>query len=256
MLWTTPGDRLHPALRADRSAGAARRRSSSTTAATSPLHDQVLLNLRAEWPPFFGALRAPDRNRQPSTRRTSSQARERYKFYRDRGYEIRTHDLREAARRAAMSEEREPARNRRQRAADGRTDDLPVAHRHRARPRSRSRERGASRCREPRARRRHGRSDLARAERRTSQHGVYQKLRKDLDGRIADVVREQFMPGHRRGAQLRASQHITQELKANISAAGARLGRAGAARSSSAAPHRARAEPKHRDSRRTAHATA
>ena len=61
-----------------------------------PSYDQVLVNLRGEWPPFFGrferlieivSLDEEDRR----------QARERYKFYRDRGYGIRTHDLREAA---------------------------------------------------------------------------------------------------------------------------------------------------------------
>ncbi|MGZ8230761.1 MAG: DNA polymerase III subunit chi [Burkholderiales bacterium] len=60
----------------------------------APAHDQVLINLRTEWPAFFGrferlveivSVEEEDRR----------QARERYKFYRDRGYEIRTHDLRE-----------------------------------------------------------------------------------------------------------------------------------------------------------------
>ena len=57
------------------------------------LHDEVLLNLRSESPPFFGrfqrlieivSLEDEDRHA----------ARSRYRFYRDRGYEIRTHDLR------------------------------------------------------------------------------------------------------------------------------------------------------------------
>jgi len=52
----------------------------------------VLLNLRPEWPPFFSrfqrlieivSLDEQDR----------ADARERFRFYRDRGYEIRTHDL-------------------------------------------------------------------------------------------------------------------------------------------------------------------
>jgi DNA polymerase-3 subunit chi len=56
------------------------------------LHDEVLINLRPEWPPFFGrcqrlveivSLEDGDR----------ATARERFRFYRDRGYEIRTHDL-------------------------------------------------------------------------------------------------------------------------------------------------------------------
>jgi DNA polymerase-3 subunit chi len=56
------------------------------------VHEEVLVNLRPEWPPFFSRFQrlieivgtdAEDR----------AQARERYRFYRDRGYEIRTHDL-------------------------------------------------------------------------------------------------------------------------------------------------------------------
>jgi DNA polymerase-3 subunit chi len=56
------------------------------------LHDQVLINLRAEWPPFFSrfarlveivSLDEEDCNL----------ARARFKFYRDRGYAIKTHDL-------------------------------------------------------------------------------------------------------------------------------------------------------------------
>jgi len=56
------------------------------------LHEEVLVNLRPEWPPFFSRFQrlieivgtdGEDR----------AQARERFRFYRDRGYEIRTHDL-------------------------------------------------------------------------------------------------------------------------------------------------------------------
>lgn len=57
-----------------------------------PSHDQVLLNLRSEWPSFFSRFQRlieivtlNDEDR--------ATARERFKFYRDRGYEIRTHDL-------------------------------------------------------------------------------------------------------------------------------------------------------------------
>jgi DNA polymerase-3 subunit chi len=57
-----------------------------------PAHDEILLNLRAELPSFFSrfqrlieivSIDEEDRR----------QARERFKFYRDRGYEIRSHDL-------------------------------------------------------------------------------------------------------------------------------------------------------------------
>ena len=59
---------------------------------TDPAHDDVLLNLRHELPPFFSrfqrlveivSIDEEDRR----------QARDRFKFYRDRGYEIRSHDL-------------------------------------------------------------------------------------------------------------------------------------------------------------------
>jgi DNA polymerase-3 subunit chi len=57
-----------------------------------PLHDQMLLNLRPEWPPFFSRFQRLIEivSRDDEDRRL---ARERFKFYRDRGYEIRTHDL-------------------------------------------------------------------------------------------------------------------------------------------------------------------
>jgi DNA polymerase-3 subunit chi len=60
------------------------------------LHDDVLINLRAEWPPFFSrfqrlveivSLDEEDCGR----------ARERFRFYRDRGYAIQTHDLSKSA---------------------------------------------------------------------------------------------------------------------------------------------------------------
>jgi DNA polymerase III subunit chi len=59
---------------------------------SEPAHDQVLLNLRPEWPPLFSRF-------QRLIEIVSLEdedcrlARERFKFYRDRGYEIRTHDL-------------------------------------------------------------------------------------------------------------------------------------------------------------------
>ena len=61
-------------------------------AGSNLLHDQVLINLRAEWPPFFSrfqrlieivSLDEADRGH----------ARARFKFYRDRGYTIQSHDL-------------------------------------------------------------------------------------------------------------------------------------------------------------------
>lgn len=55
-------------------------------------HDEVLLNLRAEWPPAFSRFRRlveivgrDDEDRQA--------ARGRFRFYRDHGYDIVSHDL-------------------------------------------------------------------------------------------------------------------------------------------------------------------
>ncbi len=57
------------------------------------LHDEVLLNLRPEQPSFFSRFQRLIEvvSRDDGDRAT---ARERFRFYRDRGYEIRTHDLR------------------------------------------------------------------------------------------------------------------------------------------------------------------
>ena len=59
-----------------------------------PVHDQLLVNLRAERPQYFGRFERvieivslDDADK--------AQARERFRFYRDRGYAMRTHDMRE-----------------------------------------------------------------------------------------------------------------------------------------------------------------
>ena len=64
--------------------------------AAEPGHDQVLLNLRAERPPHFSRFQRLVEivTRDDEDRRL---ARERYRFYRDRGYEIRSHDLSSSA---------------------------------------------------------------------------------------------------------------------------------------------------------------
>ncbi len=59
---------------------------------TTPAHDEVLLNLRAEWPPVFSRFqRLIEIVSQDDNDRATARAR--FKFYRDRGYDIRTHDL-------------------------------------------------------------------------------------------------------------------------------------------------------------------
>jgi len=95
MLWTTPAIGFIPHCAAH-----------DPLAAVTPviincngdaeLHDEVLLNLRAEWPPFFSRFQrlieivtVEDEDK--------ALARERFKFYRDRGYEIHAHDLSKSA---------------------------------------------------------------------------------------------------------------------------------------------------------------
>ncbi len=57
---------------------------------------------------------------------------------------------------------------------------------------------------------------ISRVQVQNLQHGVYQKLRSDIDGQIAHVVRSQFMPDI--GSALNSAlEHITQELKGSIS---------------------------------------
>ena len=57
------------------------------------VHEQVLVNLRDEAPPHFSRF---ERLMEIVTRDASDRehARERFRFYRERGYEIHTHDLR------------------------------------------------------------------------------------------------------------------------------------------------------------------
>ncbi|MBI2313319.1 MAG: DNA polymerase III subunit chi [Betaproteobacteria bacterium] len=91
LLWTTPAIGFVPHCRADD-------RLAGVTpviighAVEAPPHDEVLLNLRPETPPFFSRFQrvieiighdAED----------SEAGRSRYRFYRDRGYEIRHHKL-------------------------------------------------------------------------------------------------------------------------------------------------------------------
>lgn len=61
-----------------------------------PLHDEVLLNLCPEWPPYFSRFqRLIEIVSLEDDDKTSARAR--FKFYRDRGYDIRTHDLSRSA---------------------------------------------------------------------------------------------------------------------------------------------------------------
>jgi len=94
LLWTTPATSFIPHCLASNPLAPVTPIVVDHESAEPP-HDQILLNLRSEWPPFFSrfqrlieivSLDDDDRGL----------ARERFKFYRDRGYEIRTHDLSKA----------------------------------------------------------------------------------------------------------------------------------------------------------------
>ena len=91
MLWTVPATGFLPHCSPD-----------DRLAAVTPVlidakgetlvHDELLINLHDTWPAFFSRYRrlaeivgADDADR--------TQARDRYRFYRDRGYTIRTHNL-------------------------------------------------------------------------------------------------------------------------------------------------------------------
>ena len=91
MLWSTPSTGFTPHCRAtDRLA--------EVTpvivdhSAEPVVHEDVLINLREEMPSFFSRFQRLVEivTSDPDDR---ARARERYRYYRDRGYEIVTHDL-------------------------------------------------------------------------------------------------------------------------------------------------------------------
>ncbi len=91
LLWTTPSTGFTPHCRAtDRLAELT---PIIVDHATDPVvHEDVLINLREDMPSYFSRFQRlieivtnDDNDR--------ARARERYRFYRDRGYEIVTHDL-------------------------------------------------------------------------------------------------------------------------------------------------------------------
>lgn len=91
LLWTTPAIGFVPHCAPD-DALAAETPVIVDCRGENPVHDEVLLNLRTEWPPFFGRFQRlveivslDDRDR--------AAARTRFQFYRDQGYDVRTHDL-------------------------------------------------------------------------------------------------------------------------------------------------------------------
>lgn len=91
LLWTLPATGFVPHCRADHPL-AAETPILIHHAPVDFLHDDILLNLNDAWPPFFGRF-----HRLLEIVSTDEadvqQARERFRFYRDRGYELTTHDM-------------------------------------------------------------------------------------------------------------------------------------------------------------------
>jgi len=94
LLWTTPPTGFVPHCRPENPLATLTPVIVAEAAGPLP-HDEVLVNLRVEWPPFFSRFQRLVEivSRDEGDR---AGARERYRFYRDRGYEIRTHDLSKA----------------------------------------------------------------------------------------------------------------------------------------------------------------
>jgi DNA polymerase-3 subunit chi len=95
LMWTTPAIGFLPHVMAGHRLEAETPVIIARGAEDAP-HHEVLVNLAAEWPPAFARF---DRLVEIVTRDEDDKraARSRYRFYRDRGYEIRTHDLAAAA---------------------------------------------------------------------------------------------------------------------------------------------------------------
>ena len=94
LLWTSPPIGFLPHCMADDKLAAETPILISSDPNAQP-HDDVLLNLANEWAPNFARFQRvleivsrEDEDKQ--------QARERFKFYKDRGYAIQTHNLAEA----------------------------------------------------------------------------------------------------------------------------------------------------------------
>jgi DNA polymerase-3 subunit chi len=95
LMWTTPAIGFLPHVAAGHRLAAETPVVIARGPEAAP-HDEVLINLAAEWPPAFARFQrlAEIVTTDEEDKRA---ARARYRFYRDRGYEIRTHNLATAA---------------------------------------------------------------------------------------------------------------------------------------------------------------
>lgn len=92
MLWTVPPTGFIPHCAADHPLAAETPVVIVQNEADVGDHDDVLINLHHEWPPIFARFR---RLVEIVSREESDKqhARARFRFYKDRGYAIRTHNL-------------------------------------------------------------------------------------------------------------------------------------------------------------------
>lgn len=91
LLWQTPATGFIPHCRAEDPL-AAETPVLIHTSEGALLHDTLLINLDPAWPPFFSRFQRLVEIVSGETHDTTS-ARERFRFYRDRGYAINTHDM-------------------------------------------------------------------------------------------------------------------------------------------------------------------
>jgi len=91
MLWSVPATGFMPHCRPDDPLAKVTPVLIDSTG-DNPQHDEVLINLHSQWPACFSRFQrlAEIVSNAEADR---AEARARFKFYRDRGYEIRTHDL-------------------------------------------------------------------------------------------------------------------------------------------------------------------
>lgn len=91
LLWTTPAIGFVPHVMAEHRLAAETPVVIARGDGGSP-HDEVLVNLGRDWPPSFASFQRLVEivTRDEEDKRA---ARERYRFYRDRGYPINTHNL-------------------------------------------------------------------------------------------------------------------------------------------------------------------
>ncbi len=94
LMWSHPKDRFVPHACLGRGNSGV-----SGSDCTAPIHighgaplseEGLLINLSSEVPPFFGRF---DRVAEVIVGATKTQGRDRYKYYRDRGYPLHHHDL-------------------------------------------------------------------------------------------------------------------------------------------------------------------